>query len=109
MKTKNSLFNIDNVQNVVDRLKTELKSPFISVKISTIGGNENVAILVAMSIEPKENWTNGIFSNSNYRRFDISNNGITENFINSEMPKVRKFTAKTVDDLIIRLNKAMIL
>ena len=105
IKVKLSFFNIDTVQSVVDRLKEELNYPFISTKISTLGGNENVTIMLAFSTEPKENWINGIFENSKYKRFSIENDGTVENFIASDLPKTRKFTAKTVDDLITRLNK----
>jgi hypothetical protein len=70
-----------------------------------LGGKDNVSIMLAVSIEAKENWKYGIFENSNYRRFSIDNDGTVENFTTSGLDKVRKFTAKSVDDLIERLNK----
>jgi len=108
MKTKLSLFNTETAQSIVDKIKTEINCPFVSAKISTLGGPDNVSIMVAISIEPKNTWKNGILENSFYRRFHISNDGTIENFVNSRMTYIRKFTAKSVDDLIIRLNKAMI-
>ncbi len=61
--------------------------------------------MLSYSIEPKEKWINNIFENSSYRRFSIYNDGTIENFVCSGLPKVRKFTAKTVDDLIDKLNR----
>ena len=109
MKTKNSLFNYQDSQEIVNRLKSEINCPFVSARISTLGGEENVAIMLLVSKDSKENWPNNIMENSTYKRFSIDNNGTTENFVSDRMKKTRKFTAKSVDDLIIRLNKAMIL
>jgi hypothetical protein len=106
IKVPLSLFNVDTAQAVVDRLMTELdRYSFVSTRISTLGGNDNVTIMLAVSTESKGNWLNGIFENSNYRRFSIENDGTVENFTTSGLDKVRKFTAKSVDDLITRLNK----
>lgn len=105
IKVKNSLFDIDSAQSLADRLKEELFYSFISVRISTLGGDDNVTIMLAASTTTKENWANGIFENSDYRRFSIENDGTVENFTTSGLSKVRKFTAKSVDDLITRLNK----
>jgi hypothetical protein len=105
IKVKNSLFNSDTAQDFVDSLKEELTYPFIAARISELGGKENVTIMLAVSIEPKEIWKNGIFENSMYRRFSIENDGTVENFTASDLPKIRKFTAKSVEDIATRLNK----
>jgi len=105
MKVKNSLFNVETAQSIVERLKEEINSPFVNAYVSTLGGRENVSILLAVSQETKEEWANGIFENSSYRRFHIDNDGTVENFTCSKLSKVRKFTAKSIDDLICRLNK----
>ena len=106
MKVKNSLFNSETVQSIVERLKAEIVSPFVNGYVSTLGGKDNASILIAISTETKEQWTNGIFENSPYRRFHIDNDGTVKNFTSSQLSHVRKFTAKSVDDLISRLNKA---
>ena len=106
MKVKNSLFNSETAQSVADRLKAEIDSPFVNGYVSTLGGKENASVLIAISTETKEQWTNAIFENAPYRRFHIYNDGTVENFTSSQLSHVRKFTAKSVDDLISRLNKA---
>jgi len=105
IKVKNSLFDVNSAQNLVDRLRSELDFSFISASMSMLGGKDNITIMLAVSIEAKENWPGDIFENSNYRRFSIFNDGTVENFTTSGLSKVRKFTAKSVDDLIARLNK----
>jgi len=105
IKVKNSLFNIHSAQELVDRLKKELNYPFILAYASKLGGDHNITIMLAVSTTTKENWESGIFENSQYRRFSIFNDGTVENFTASGMTKVRKFTAKSIDDLINRLNK----
>jgi len=105
IKVKNSLFDVNSAQNLVDLLRSKLNFPFISVSISTLGGKENVTIMLSVSKEAKEDWEYNIFENSNYRRFSIENDGTVENFVTSGLSKVRKFTAKSVEDLITRLNK----
>jgi len=105
IKVKNSLFDVNTAQILTDMLRKELNFPFISVSISMLGGKDNITIMLAYSTESKETWEYDIFENSNYRRFSIFNDGTVENFTTSGLKKVRKFTAKSVEDLIDRLNK----
>jgi len=105
IKVKNSLFNVETAQSVVNRLVNELFYSFISVSISTLGGADNVTIMLCGSTTTKENWEYGILENSNYRRFSIFNDGTVENFTTSGLSHIRKFTAKDVDGLIAKLNK----
>ena len=105
IKVKNSLFNVDTAQSLADKLKEELYYSFIGTRISTLGGNDEVTIMLVGSTTTKENWQGGILENSDYRRFSIHNDGTVENFTTSGLNKVRKFTAKSVDDLITKLNK----
>lgn len=105
MKVKNSLFNDITAQGVVDRIKSEIDSPYKNGYVSRLGGKDDSSLLITIGDETKEQWTNGIFENSPYRRFHIDNDGTVYNFVSSELSHIRKFTAKTVDDLIGRLNK----
>jgi len=104
-KIQNSFFNFDTAREVMDRLKNDLKFPFVSTRLSTLGGKDNPTIMLTISAEPKEYWGNGIFENSPYRRFSIHNDGTVENFVCSGLDKVRKFNAKSIDNLIEKLNK----
>ena len=105
IKVKNSLFNKDTARNLIDDLKEKLSFPYIGARISTLGGRDNPVILLTVSADPKESWINGILENNKYRRFSIYNDGTVENFIASDMTKIRKFTAKSVEDIATRLDK----
>jgi len=105
IKVKNSLFDVDTAQAFIDKLKEELTYPFISAVISTLGGSGNVTIMLCVSVQRKEDWKNGILQNSMYRRFSIFNDGTVENFNSTGLTKIRKFTAKSVEDIVTRLDK----
>jgi hypothetical protein len=106
MKTNTQIFDVTNTNSVVDRLKNELIFPYVYAYSSNLGGNENVSILLSISKDKKETWANSIFENSNYMRFHIYNNGTVKLIAKHyNLPKVRQFAVKTINDLITRLNK----
>lgn len=102
---KGSVFNAETAQSVVDRLKSEISAPFVNAYASSLGGAENISILLTIGFDPKETWINGIFENSRYNRFHIYNDGTVENFQGSmRESKFRKRNVKSVDELIQVLN-----
>jgi cytosine/uracil/thiamine/allantoin permease len=106
IKIPGSLFNMETAAAFVEQLKEKLDFySFISAKVSTLGGYTSVTIMLVVSTTTKENWAFGILENSDYRRFAIYNDGTVENFTTSGLPKVRKFTAKSIDDVIAKINK----
>ena len=48
-----------------------LNAPYVSVSLSTLGGQENSALMLTISLDPKEAWANGILQNSRYAHFSI--------------------------------------
>ena len=71
-KVKLSLFNIKTAAAFAAELRGKLDFySFISASVSSLGGYENVTIMLAVSTTTKENWAYGIFENSDYRRFSI--------------------------------------
>lgn len=106
-----SLFTVATAPAVVERLKSEINAPYVQAYASTLGGDQNVAIMLTVGADPKETWTNGILENSRYGKFTISNNGTVEqhsggfNRIDTPKTNVRKRTVKSVDQLIQTLNQ----
>jgi hypothetical protein len=96
------LFNINDVNMIELQLQT-LKFPYVHVQHSTLGGSENVSILLTISLSPKHEWNNGILQNSKYAKIHIHNNGLTEQFSGYQL-KLRKFTAKNVAEIIKKIN-----
>ncbi len=99
---KNSLFSINTIVPTEIQLQT-LKFPYVHVQHSTLGGAENVAILLTISLDPKHTWANGILHNSRYAMIHIDNDGRVEQFSGYQI-KLRKFTAKNMAQVIDKIN-----
>ena len=87
-----------------DTLAASLKATFpaSSVERSTLGGEQNASLIVKVSLDPKEEWINGIFHNSRYAMFSIGG-GKIEMFSYSKTVKFRKANASNVEEAISRL------
>jgi hypothetical protein len=99
------IFDISNVKSFVEKLNTQLKAPYVNAYYSTLGGDENVSVLLTISLDEKSKWANGILENSRYGKFHIYKNGTIEHFSGFKMLKFRKAKAKSQDDVIDKLNK----
>ena len=97
------LFDINTVESVVKQINLTLRFPYVHVHTSTLGGDKNVAIFVTISSTPKQFWINGILQNSKYAKFRIDNNGSVEKFTGHQL-KFRKFTAKSIGQIVEKIN-----
>ena len=100
------IFDMSDVyyrSSVINLLQKNIHAPFVKAQFSTLGGEENVSILLAVSLDKKEDWQNGYFENSHSFRFHIFNNGKTNQFVGR--PRMRQFTAKTIEDVVVKINK----
>lgn len=97
------LFNHSNVDEVRSKLVNGLNYPFVSCTISSLGGKENMSMLLTISKNARENWHFGILENSEYLKLHISNKGKVEGFSGSL--KLRSFTASNIDKVISNINK----
>lgn len=106
-----TLFTAQTAPEVANRLKSEIDAPYVNTQVSTLGGEQNVTIMMTISTDPKESWSNGILHNSRYGMFAIHNNGVIEhhsgsfNRIDEERMNFRKRTVKSVDQLIQVINQ----
>ena len=101
------LFN-DNIEadNIKNQIKENTNFKYLYIQTSTLGGIENICIIIHTSREAKENWANEIYHNSNYAIFSLSNYGELEQYSRQAlMPKFRKSIAKNIDDVIKKLNE----
>src|SRR5690606_9511468 len=55
----------------LQRLIDQLQVPFVSSYISTLGGANRASLLFTISLDPRQNWNNGILENSRYAKFDL--------------------------------------
>lgn len=100
------LFDITNVEEAVNLIKDGINAPEKSIKYSTLGGDRNVSVMMAISLDPKDQWPNNIFENSRYLRFRLDNSGIIELFAKSHKItlKFRKTKVKSIQDVISKIN-----
>jgi hypothetical protein len=87
-------------------IKQKLQFPYVGIQYTSLGGEERASFMVTVSIQPKVEWQNGILQNSQYSIFRVNKGPIgyvVENFSGS-LPKFRKFNAKTLEELINKLN-----
>lgn len=107
-----------DTNSAIEFIKREMNGyvPYLSVNKGALGGNDSIFLAVALN--PKNEWKNGIFENSQYFRMAIYENGEMEVFTQSLYKKghnysyeyriktkFRKCTAKSVEDAVVRLIK----
>ena len=103
------MFDVENVEVVKNQIKTGLKFPYLNIYHSTLGGKENISILLCVSLDNRETWANGILQNSAYMKLHILNFGkIYMICRDRKVKKFRKCNFKNIDDLIEKLNSKII-
>ena len=93
-------------QSNLQSIKEELQDNFAHVAVShmTLGGIPSVFINV--SLDDKEQWTNGIFQNSRFAQFVIHDDLKIEQMTKRhDLPKFRKVGIKSVHDLAAKVIK----
>ena len=100
---KNIIYDDNSAQATADRLNREIKAPHVRASVSQLGGPGRHTVMLTVSKDPKEAWSNGIMENSNYGHFSIDRSGKVEHFAGN-MPKIRQKNVKDVDSLITHLN-----
>lgn len=99
------LFDVNDAPAFAKEIEKKVKVPYISTQTSTLGGPENVSILLRVSLDDPKEWYNGIFHNSRYFQMHITRPNVIELFTkNHTLPKFRKARAKSKDDIIKKIN-----
>ena len=82
-----------------------LKSGWKSVAKSTLGGDENVAIMIKVTVEPEKDWPHKILHNASYGMIRIAADGTMEMFASGhKLKNMRKTKIKTPRDIIKKIN-----
>lgn len=108
---------LDAALEIADLAKL-IPVPYVRTSVSQIGGPHRASTIVTVGFDPRETWTNGIFENSRYARFDVSpgpqfspyaGKSTTEPTIElisgHGVPKFRKARFKTPADAIAKIAK----
>lgn len=89
-------------QEIAQALMASPLLPFVLVRRSALGGEDRASLLIAVSLDLKNSWSNGIFENSRYRRFHLIN-GKLETFGGYNTPKFRTCSVKSVKHAVEKI------
>jgi len=100
------LFTSDTVEDVKLEIAKGINAPVVRVHHSTLGGSENISILILFSLDTSDTWVNDILENSRYSRHHLeANTHELEQFTwNISGKKLVKTRPKTIKAVIKRIN-----
>jgi len=110
IKLKNLLFeavlDVAAAEELAARVKKEIQAPYVSARVSTLGGQHRPAVMMTVSLDDKSEWTNGILHNSRFMMFDIGHDGVIDQHSigHKVSKKFRKSRFKTPDEVIKKIN-----
>jgi len=82
-----------------------IKAGWKSVAKSTLGGDDNVAILIKLTLEPEKEWPNKILHNATYGMIRIATDGTMEMFASDRKVKnMRKTRIRSAKDVVSKIN-----
>lgn len=76
--------------------------PYVAVSTATLAGHSSLHVRV--SLDPRDQWVNGIYHNSRYSMFTIRD-GKIEQIAMYGLAKFRKSKIKSLDDVASKLKK----
>jgi len=102
------LFTVDNADVVVKQIENGIKAPIVKASVSTLGGVNNISILMVISLDERKDWANGILENSRYIRLHLNaKDHVLEQFSGSlgmGVKSLRKSRPKTIDAVVKKIN-----
>ena len=82
-----------------------LKSGWKSVAKSTLGGDENVAIMIKVTVEPEKDWPNKILHNAKFGMISIGTDGTMKMFASGHKIKnMRQTRVRSAKDVVKKIN-----
>lgn len=96
---------LDQALALAEMLKS-LPVPYVSTRISQLGGPARAAVGLSLSLDPRNTWSNGIFENSRHARFMLDcAEGSIAMIAGWKVPKFRKARFKTNADAVAKITK----
>lgn len=93
--------------NLLKLQNADFDLPFVSVSKSSLGGQ--TSYFISFSWQPKDEWSNKIFQNSDHAKLSLTMNldgsGTIEKITGYNTPKFRKTKFKNIDDAIDKIKK----
>ena len=103
--TEAAVLDVKDVDKWITEIKKGIDAGWVSVGSSTLGGDENVAILIKLTIEPEKDWPNKILQNARFAMIRIATDGTMEMFASDRRVKnMRKTKIKSAKDVVNKIN-----
>ncbi len=100
-----TVLDVKDVDKWIPEIKKGIDAGWVSVGSSTLGGDENVAILIKVTVEPEKDWPNKILQNARFGMIRIATNGTMEMFASDRRVKnMRKTKIKSAKDVVNKIN-----
>ena len=99
------VLDVKDIEQWTMEIYKGIKAGWKSVSKSTLGGDENVAIMIKVTVEPEKEWPNKILQNASYGMIRIATDGTMEMFASGhKLKNMRKTKIKTPRDIIKKIN-----
>ena len=103
--TEAAVLDVKDVDKWIPEIKKGIDAGWVSVGSSTLGGDENVAIMIKLTLEPEKDWPNKILQNARFAMIRIATNGTMEMFASHRNVKnMRKTKIKSAKDVVNKIN-----
>ena len=103
--TEAAVLDVKDVDKWIPEIKKGIDAGWVSVGSSTLGGDENVAIMIKLTLEPEKDWPNKILQNARFAMIRIATNGTMEMFASHRNVKnMRKTKIKSDKDVVSKIN-----
>ena len=100
-----TVLDVSDVDKWIKEIEKGIDAPWIQVRKSTLGGDENVAIMIKLSLDAEKDWNNKILHNSRYAMIRFGVDGEMEMFAKGRgIKNMRKTKFKTAKDAISKIN-----
>ena len=100
-----SVLDVKDVGKWIPEIKKGIKAGWVSVASSTLGGDENVAILIKITLESENDWPYKILQNARFGMIRIATDGTMEMFASHRNVKnMRKTKIKSSRDVVSKIN-----
>jgi hypothetical protein len=100
-----TIFDINDVKEKLENIKSAIHAPHVFAQYSTLGGEENVSIILKISLDPKDTWGNQIYHNSRFLILHLNRKGTLSVAAKShKLKKFRKTQVKNIQGAISKIN-----
>lgn len=99
------VFDISGAEALIGLLKEEVHAPFVSAYKSTLGGAHRVSVMLTISVDPRDAWSNGILENSRYVKLHIHNDGTITEISGHGLKRFRKTRFRDLAEVVDKINR----